>query len=79
MQPVSRLFCDAVPWPIARMGQTARWRWGYHGHRIELPRAPKFVMLTVHCTPRILVIEDEPTLGHVLIRALEWDATMSCG
>jgi DNA-binding response OmpR family regulator len=30
-------------------------------------------MLTAHCTPRILVIEDEPTLGHLLIRALEWD------
>jgi DNA-binding response OmpR family regulator len=30
-------------------------------------------MLTPLHTPRILIVEDEPTLGHLLIRALQWD------
>ena len=73
MQPGRPLSCDVMPGPAARMGQTALWQWGPHWHRIELSRSRQFVMLTTHSTPRILVIEDEPTLGHLLIRALEWD------
>ena len=30
-------------------------------------------MYAPHRAPRILIVEDEPALGHLLIRALEWD------
>jgi DNA-binding response OmpR family regulator len=30
-------------------------------------------MLTPRHTPRILIMEDEPALWHLLIRALQWD------